>query len=257
MNPYVRLPRVPLLFDRQNFVVERCGGRRVLHVGCVDAELLEDRFVRGELLHARIAAVADDVWGVDIDENGIQFLREHGFKNVSVGDVCEPGWMAPLAGREFDLVIATEVIEHLSNPGVFLDSLKGVLQSDRTEIVISVPNAFRVATLLNLFRNMEYVHPDHNYWFSYHTITNLLRKHGFAAEETYSYSFDARPLTKSASSLWRRRGIRSRPNAPSTSSGAVVSGLLRSLPRRLIARILCRISPFWGDGIIVVARLRG
>ena len=135
-----------------------------------------------------------------------------------------------LEGRRFDLVLAPEVLEHVDNSGLFLGNLHALLD-EGGELLVSVPNAFRVETLLGLLRGQERVHPDHIYWFSYHTVTNLLRRAGFTPSEVFAYSFED---TSARPGLHPRR--------------------LRTLPRRLLVRWLYSRTPFFADGIVVVAR---
>ncbi len=188
MNPYIKLPRVPMLRSRQDFVVEKCSGKRVLHLGCVNLGLLEEQFVKQLLTHQKIAHSAVELWGVDIDGEGINFLRERGFEHLFTGDVSALEEIAGLQGETFDIIVATEVMEHLQNPGLFLNSIKSFMAPGKTEFLLSVPNAFRLETLIWLLRGVEYVHPDHNYWFSYLTLTNLLHKNNFDISELYVYA---------------------------------------------------------------------
>jgi 2-polyprenyl-3-methyl-5-hydroxy-6-metoxy-1,4-benzoquinol methylase len=234
-----KLPKVPLVGDRHLFVIERCKGKRVLHIGCTDEGMLGERFERGNLLHARLEDVADLLWGVDIDREGIEFLCGKGFGNLLVADAEKIDECRELAGRDFEVIIAAEIIEHLSNPGLFLDSVKNLMTPEQTELVISVPNAFRPATLKGLAFGYEEVHPDHNYWFSYKTITNLLQRHGYSVEQLAVYT--SLPIagklpgrSEQHGSWWTK---------------------LKSLPKSLVARAMFATSSFWGDGIIVVARL--
>jgi len=88
--------------------------------------------------------------------------------------------------RNVDLILIPEVLEHLSNPGRFLDNLKRL--NFCNDIIISVPNAFSYRVLKLIEKNhTELVHPDHNYYFSYSTIRTLLRKHGFVITDQVSY----------------------------------------------------------------------
>ena len=80
-----KLPPITVLEGRQDFVIERCRGKRVLHIGCVDAGVLEERFRAGVLMHQQIARVATELWGLDIDAEGIAFLAQKGFKNLVCG----------------------------------------------------------------------------------------------------------------------------------------------------------------------------
>jgi len=262
MNPYIQLPKVPVVHGRQELILAKCRGKRVLHLGCVDAGLLRERFEAGELMHQKLAGVAGELWGVDIDEEGISFLRGQGFDNLVTGDICELDKIGGVQDRDFDVIVASEVVEHLLNPGLFLNSVKMIMAPRRTELIVTVPNAFRVGTLLSLLRGVEYVHPDHNYWFSYHTATNLLRKCGFDIAEVLVYSFQDAGLRSSRPAGVRANGSHGGEDEAGPQPGPAhlprrALAYLRSLPRRLLVSALYRTSAFWGDGIIVVARVPG
>jgi 2-polyprenyl-3-methyl-5-hydroxy-6-metoxy-1,4-benzoquinol methylase len=262
MDPYIRLPKALIVRDRQAPILARCQGKRVLHLGCADAGLLHERFEGHELVHQRLAAIAGELWGVDIDAAGISFLRSKGFDNLIVGDICELDKIKALQGKNFDVIVASEVIEHLANPGLFLNTVKA-LMAHETELIISVPNAFRLDTLIWLLRGVEYIHPDHNYWFSYHTITNLVRKSGFNLKKLYVYSFQyltvvpnrVRKYTQhpAGKAVAKPGEVASTSPAPAPFLRLIVN-YFRSLPKRLLVSVLYKTTPFWGDGIIIVAQ---
>lgn len=238
MNFVQPLPRVPRVHGRHAYVLARCAGKRVLHIGCVDSGILAERFARGELMHQRLAATAAEVWGVDVDADGIAFLQARGVPHLSVADAATVGAAPALAGQAFDVIVASELVEHLSNPGLFLDSVQALMVPGRTDLVLSVPNAFKYGTLVGLLRGHELVHPDHNCYFSYYTFTNLLRKHGLEVVDGAMYQF---LLPEGASPPWRSR-LR-----------ALVPRRHR-LWERMVGRILLRLSPFYSDGILVTVR---
>lgn len=271
MNPYLTLPKVPLLFGRQDFLVDVARGQRVLHLGCVDTGLLHERFAQGQLLHQKLAKVATALWGFDIDQAGIDFLRREGFTNLVEGDVSYVDQYAEFKGVAFDVILASEVVEHLQNPGLFLQAVQQLMIPGHTKLVVSVPNAFRIDTLLWLLRGIEYVHPDHNYWFSYLTITNLFKKNNFEIEQVYMYSFHKSNLLPQRFQKYFRRQATTPAMAvtpqgaatgaevpPDSATGSPTHGTLasyaRALPRRLLAAFLYGRTPFWGDGLIVVAQ---
>lgn len=73
-----------------------------------------------------------DVLGIDISKNAISFARKQfgdNFKAIDIDSVKE----------SFDFILATEVIEHVSNPQVFLSQLKKRLKREGT-ILITTPN---------------------------------------------------------------------------------------------------------------------
>jgi SAM-dependent methyltransferase len=264
MNPYIRLPKVQVVNGRQELIVNRCRDKKVLHLGCVDVGLLSERFPSGGLLHQQLAAVAGELWGVDIDTDGVSFLRSQGFNNLVVGDICKLDEIEDLKGKHFDIIIASEVIEHLQNPGQFLNEVKTFMRSGKTELIVTLPNAFRIDTLIWLLRGVEYIHPDHNYWFSYHTATNLIRKGGLEIDEVYVYSFQPIGiLPKKVRNFFNKKkenGLETIKLETATTPSWSVPFLKRasayfwSLPKRLVVSFLYRRTPFWADGIIIVAK---
>lgn len=254
LNPYHTLPRPAVQRGRQALVIERSRGKRVLHVGCVDAGLLHERFARGELMHQKLAAVAGELWGVDVDADGIAFLAAQGFSNLLAGDICEPETLRQLCDRPFELIIASEVLEHLANPGAFLKAARQLMRPGLTELIVTIPNAFGVNTLLWMLRGVELVHPDHNYWFSYHTATTLIAKHDLQVREVYPYSMQRWGLRRQGRAAVAAPGAAS---AVSPTAGGLsiarAAGYLRSLPKRLLLSWLYRRSPFFGDGLIIIA----
>jgi len=267
MNPHIRLPRVPVLQGRKEVVLSLCRGKRVLHLGCVDAgPFFRERLSRGELMHQHIAAVAGDLWGVDIDGEGISLLRERGFSKLVVADACEADAIDALDSQSFDVIVAAEIIEHLPNPGLFLAAVRRLMTPENTQLIITVPNAFRTVSWLWLIRGVEFVHPDHNYWFSYATATHLVRQSGLEIQNTYMYSLQPSGLFSAA----RKRPGHGRknpdgasrenielPSAKSTSAAKRILHYLRTLPRRAFFSSLYRVNPFFADGIVIVARVAG
>ena len=258
-NPFIPLPDVQGLDGRQEFILQKSKGKNVLHLGCVDTGLMKARFQKGELMHQRLDAIATDLWGLDINDEGISFLKENGFDQLLVGDVCKLDEVNSLKNKDFDVILATEVVEHLQNPGMFLQSVQSVMKPDATELIITVPNAFRVTSLWWMLRKVEHVHPDHNYWFSYHTITTLIQKNGLDIRNLYMYSFPSNRPT------WKH--IKKKLNASPTNSASEKSmqsdnqsqsslkrwiNYIKMIPYWMFASWLLRKTPFFGDGLIVV-----
>ncbi len=257
MNPYIRLPHVPIVRGRQEIILSRCHGKKVLHLGCVDTGLLEERFIHQELMHQKLALVADGLWGVDINTAGIAFLQSKGFNNLIAGDICDVHTFDPLRGIAFDVILVSEVLEHLENPGLFLEAVS-ILMTPETELIITVPNAFRIDTWLQLFRGIEYIHPDHNYWFSYHTLVTLIQKKGYKVGEFYVYSLQPYGLFPTSLRKSFKRDQANTVIAPSAMSQRSVAlgnrlyKYLLSCPKRILVTLLYKLTPFWGDGLIAI-----
>ena len=233
-----------------------------MHVGCVDSGLTQERFALGELLHQRLAKVTHELWGTDVDAEGIRFLREHGFDRVLAVDLSleRPG--PDLATVGFDVIVLGEVLEHIPNPGNLLAGLKELMGLGRTRLIISVPNAFSLTGLLSFARGVESVHPDHNFWFSRTTLRTLLAKSGLCVLEEYVYVFDVDYLP--ARRLRGTRFFDSRgqiePRQVRSSVRRMLGRLLRrglanvpaEVGRTLLSAILYRRTAYWGDGLVVV-----
>lgn len=224
------LPRNVEIVNRDDFVLSHCRGKKVLHVGAVDSEFLEDKIKKGSLFHFKLMSEAQpkDVVGIDIDQKGIEILRKHGVNNVVYGNV-ERLEEIDLNG-EFDAIVAGEIIEHLSNPGLFLDGVKRFF-SKNTEMIISTPNAFSCIRFSHVFRGKEIVHPDHKCWYSYVTLKNFIESYGFRTTSVLLYSYRDVKLIKSISlKLLLNKSI-------------------------LLRKILYRVNPFFADGLIFVVKL--
>lgn len=205
---------------REALILERARGRRVLHVGACDSPYWKERIETGSFLHSRITEVAGECEGVDVDREAIEDLRaHHGVTNVHA---CEPGGIHRLGRGTFDVIVAADVIEHVSNPGAFLEDLAQVL-APGGELVLTTVNTYSPRRLLKIPLGTEVNHPDHVAYYSYLTLRQLLEREGFRIEEVHGYPCES--------------------PAP--------------LKARVLDRLALRLSPYLGDGIAVVARRVG
>jgi hypothetical protein len=154
-------------------------GKRVLHLGCTNHPYTQDSIDNGMLLHDNLSRVASELWGIDGDAESLKVLRDRGYMHLIEGDIESLNSVDGLP--EFDLVIAGEIIEHVNNPGLFLNAVRS-LMAPKTKLVLTTVNAYCG------FRNIYYalrgkggvaepVHPDHVAYYSYVTLNNLLKRH--------------------------------------------------------------------------------
>jgi len=142
---------------------------------------------RGErLLHGQLDKVtgAGQLWGLDMSAEGVRHLEELGFGNIicaNVEDMSEQ-----IRDMEFDILLAAEILEHVANPGLFLENLAAAM-SDSTELIMTTPNATSLRGFIYSMLRREKVHPDHNYYFSYRTLQQLLAKFGLKCVDVYYY----------------------------------------------------------------------
>lgn len=172
--------RIPLV-ERVDFLKEVSRGKKVLHLGCTNWPYTQEAIESGMLLHKDLLSIASDVWGFDADREGIDYLSQQGVKNLYLADLERLDEVA--LDETFDVIIAGEMIEHLSNPGLFLRGIKRFMRGD-TNLVITTINAyggmrFFQYGLRGQGGRAEPVHPDHVYYFSYSTLRHLLERESF------------------------------------------------------------------------------
>lgn len=179
------LPRCSGMVDRRSFIPRRAEGQRVLHLGCVDDKFLESRIGTTDLLHASLAAVAAEIVGVDISEDGLRQLAAVVPGRYVHGDVEK---LSTLDLPEFDLVIAGEIIEHLGSPGSFLSELRTVLERSGATALITTPNAYSWMGFARFaLRRREPTHPDHVCVFSPVTLQRSLDQAGLEVVDFWAH----------------------------------------------------------------------
>ena len=88
-------------------------------------------------------------------------------------------------------VFAGDVIEHLSNPGLFLDACKNNLKPGG-RVIITTPNCFNLFNLAEKITKYEpTVNSDHTFYFNTKTLKKLLEKNGWKiSDASYLYTLD-------------------------------------------------------------------
>jgi 2-polyprenyl-3-methyl-5-hydroxy-6-metoxy-1,4-benzoquinol methylase len=178
----------PGISQRVDYILDACRGKRVLHVGCADAPYTRRRLDDGTILHAMIEGIAAVQYGIDLNAEGIQMLREAGYTNLAVADVEDLVCNNPFGDIEFDVILAGEILEHLFNPGIFLDGIKPLLKKSSSRLVLTTINAYSAYRFVHaLLSGYENVHPEHVCYFSQSTLKRLVTQHGYAIEDFSFY----------------------------------------------------------------------
>ena len=228
-----RLPRTAPV-DREDTLVETARGKRTVHVGFVDEHLLETRIATGTWLHARLAAAASSLVGLDVAAAGVAWARANGYEAYTV-DAQSPDAVRALGLAPVDVVIAGEVIEHLDAPGPFLRALRELVGADG-RLVVTTPNQANFLAWLVPVTGREAMHPDHMVAFSPRTLRALGERNGWELEQVVSYQHRSEPIRWAAS-------------PPSVAQDLV----LRLV--RVTFSLLGRAGlPFWSDGLIATYR---
>ncbi len=93
--------------------------------------------------------------------------------------------------NKFDVIFAGDLIEHLSNPGLFLSRAKEHLK-EGGRLILSTPNTFNLFNIAEKVSKGEpTVNKDHTCYFNSKTITQLLQKNGWEVlQVSYLYSLE-------------------------------------------------------------------
>ena len=188
------------LIQRVDFIKEHCKGQKVLHLGCTNYPYTEDAIANNMLLHSDLEKIAGEIYGFDFDQKGLEILKNAGSKNLFQADL-EHLDEVPL-DEKFDVIIGGEMIEHLSNPGLFLQGIKRFMGPD-TRLILTTINAycalrFAMYGLRGKGGRNEPVHPDHVSYYSFKTLNLILERQGLELNEFYFYDIgkEHRPFNR-------------------------------------------------------------
>lgn len=180
---YSSLEQIKLV-ERSAYICTICKDKRVLHLGATDAPETQNAIKHGRFLHTKLADVCQELVGMDISKEMIQWLQNnYDIHNIYYGNIEN---YEDYPQKEFDLIIAGEILEHLSNPGKALDCLRKVTKAN-TRLIITVPNAYSFKGFLRAMAKHEFIHPDHTLHHSLYTLKSLLNRHGFVIESCFSF----------------------------------------------------------------------
>jgi len=162
--------------DRVERILENVTGRRILHVGCAGSLQTEsDSWLHGRLM---LRFPESEIVGLELDGELVERMRALGYENVVQGNAESMSFE-----RDFDCIVAGEVIEHLSNPGQFLQaSIRALKPGGR--LVVTTPyifGLFHFAHALLRFPKTS-PNPEHSCWFCPSTLSELAHREGLKVE---------------------------------------------------------------------------
>lgn len=138
-----------------------------------------------EWLHNIIKNKVKEVYGLDLEISD-EFLKDgvH-YKKVAAENADFP--------VKFDIIFAGDLIEHLTNPGLFLDACKKMLKEGGL-LIMTTPNTFNLFNLVEKFTKYDpTVNPDHTFYFNRKVIKVLLQKCGWEVDSFHGvYKLDTK-----------------------------------------------------------------
>lgn len=185
----LKSPRYPLkngMYSSHSLIlrkIKKYGGNSVLDLGC-GAGLLASK-----LLHS-----GQKVIGIELDPNDARTAQSSGLE-VFCGSVEDA--VQILEGTRFDVIVAADILEHLSQPEKILNDFKILFNSKDSYAVISIPNIANITIRLQLlFGQFNYtdrgiLDRTHLRFFTKKSLLDMLRDNGF---EIIEFDFSAMPL---------------------------------------------------------------
>ena len=172
---------------REDVIIPHIAGRKILDCGGIDHSFAGEKQKRGRWLHATLAEHAQRCIGVDILADRVATINRQGKYEFIQGNVEELAFE-----NEFDVVVAGELIEHIYNAGLFLDSVWRALKC-RGILIITTPNYHALSLILySTIMGKEVCHKEHTCYYSKQTLCYLVERHGFAVEEVRTVDRPAR-----------------------------------------------------------------
>ena len=188
------------LVQRVAYIKNICRGKKVLHLGCTNYPYTEISLENDDLLHLELMKITENLTGFDFDQKGLDILAGRGVKKLYAADLENLEKLE--LDETFEVVVAGEIIEHLSNPGLFLRGIRRFM-NPQTILVISTVNAycgmrFAQYALRGKGGSSEPVHPDHVAYYSYSTLNLLARRENFTVSRFsyYDLGVEHRPFVK-------------------------------------------------------------
>lgn len=152
--------------ERKNILKKYIGTNlKICDLGSRDGALVEDFVTNNE------------VWCVDFDQLALDHLaKKYKVKTINL-DLNQPDWALPES--YFDIVLLSEVLEHLYYPELILEKIAKILKPGGV-LLGTVPNAFSLKNRVRLFlakkQNTPLSDPTHINHFSYHELKLLLSR---------------------------------------------------------------------------------
>lgn len=160
--------------ERIKKILKYVKGPAVLDVGCIGGQLNAASHDSSDWLHGYLREKFDRVVGIDTNIEGVQALKEIGY-DIRIGDAEDIDIV-----EQFDTIVAGELIEHLANPGRFLETAKRHLKPDG-RLIITTPYPFAAMNVLYAFFKFPKTcsNTEHTVWFCPSTFQELASRYGY------------------------------------------------------------------------------
>lgn len=150
----------------QNLGVSTFSGLRLLDLGCGS----------GHLVHMAKSQGASVSVGVDIEKPADGIFDEVPWQFVKA-NLDRDDWLKALPIRQFDIILAFDIIEHLRSPVAFLEQCRNSL-TPKGSLYLTTPNTQSLERWMNPKSWSGAFDPQHRILFSKYSLGFLLKKIG-------------------------------------------------------------------------------
>ena len=187
-HKWERAKDIPLVNSKFERIDQLIKNKDVLDCGCAGAPIsskkeFEETSHSIHMKHARYILGVDS-WKEEVEKRkGGLYVVCANVENMELN-------------RKFDVVLAADLIEHLSNPGMFLDTVDNHLK-DKGLLYLCTPNFHSLNNCIKALLGIKInVHPEHTCWYDINTLIQLITRHGFMVKEVYWQDYCTRKSIK-------------------------------------------------------------
>ena len=238
--------------DRVDFLVERAHDRRVLDIGCVAHDV--ERMKSPLWAHGRIANAARSCLGVDVHDSGVEEMNRLGYQ-ARVHDFASG--IGAFDGREFDVIVAGELIEHVGDINMLFRTASKLLTADG-ELILTSPNPWTPARVRAAQLGYVWENTDHILFAFPSGIAELASRHGLSLSEVRTTAI---PSVKGSGWVERIKALRRRVHGRQWMTVGFATGGTRRVVRvgdtaveRWIRPMVWRRRRFMGESLIYVVK---
>lgn len=163
--------------DRYKIISDLCKDKIVLDIGSV-GDIKHNLNHKDKWLFHRIRNVAKSIMGIDLNP-AIISLKKEGY-NIIYGDA-----ETFISKNKYEIITAGELIEHLNNPGLFIENMKKLLIKNG-QLILTTPNAYSFNNLLRGLTGTINILKEHTVLFNDSTIKRLLQNYNMEFTIIYS-----------------------------------------------------------------------